>query len=88
VDHVSIRQQPQQLAGEAAVPCSVLVCCEIEKHSTGLLFSQKAILDVLCQQGDFFCGRPPVSKACLLLWEQCVDDRLIRHERRWVSPGC
>jgi len=49
-DHVFIRQQSQQLAGEAAVPSSVVGCCEIDKHSSGLLFSGKAILDVLRQQ--------------------------------------
>jgi len=74
VNHVSIRQQLQQLAGEAAVPCSVLGCCEVDKHSSGLLFSRKAILDVLCQQGDLVYGRPPVSKVCLLVREQWVDD--------------
>ena len=39
VDHVSVRQQLQQLAGEAKVPYSVLGCCEVDKHSSGLLFS-------------------------------------------------
>jgi len=38
-DHVSIRQQVQQLASEAAVPYSVVGWCEIDKHSSGLLFS-------------------------------------------------
>ena len=61
---VSIRQQLQQLAGEAAVPYSVIGCCKVDKHSSGLLFSQKVILDVLCQQGDLVYGRPLVSKAC------------------------
>jgi len=50
VDHVSVRQQSQQLAGEAAMPHSTTGCCEIAKHSPGLHFSQKAIPDVLCQQ--------------------------------------
>jgi len=71
---VSIRQQLQQLAGEATVPYSVVGCCEIDEHSSGLFFSRKAILDVLCQQGDLVYGRPPVSKARLLLWEQWIDD--------------
>ena len=48
VEHVSIRQQLQQLADEAAVPYSVVGCCEIDKTSSDLLFSCKAILDVLC----------------------------------------
>ena len=64
----------QQHAGEAAVPYSVVGCCEVDKHSSGLLFSRKAILDVLCQQGDLVHGQSPVSKACLLLREQWVDD--------------
>jgi len=45
-DHVSIRQQPQQLAGEAAVRYSVVGCCEVDKLSSALL-SRNAILDVL-----------------------------------------
>jgi len=74
VDHVSIRQQSQQLAGESAVPYSVVGCCEVDKHSFGLLFSRKVILDVLCQQRDLVYGRTPVSKARLLPREQWVDD--------------
>ena len=73
-DHVSIRQQLQQLAGEAKVPCSVVGCCQIDKHSSGPLFSRKATLDVLCQQGDLVYDRPPVSKARLLPREQWIDD--------------
>jgi len=69
-----IRQQSQELAGEAVMPCSVVGCCEVHKLSSGLLFSRKAILDVLCQQGDLVCGRPPVSKSRLLLWEQWIND--------------
>jgi len=74
VDHVSIRQQSQKLACEAAVSYSVVGCCEIDKHSSSLLFSRKAILDVLCQQGDLVYGRPPVPKNCLPTWEQWVVD--------------
>jgi len=73
-DHVSIRQQSQQLGCEAAVPYSVVGCCEVGKHSSGTSSSRKTILDVLCRQGDQVYGRPPVSKAHLLLWEQWVDD--------------
>jgi len=65
----------QQLAGEAAVSYSVVGCCEVDKHSSGLLFSRKAILDVLCQQGDLVCGRTPVSEARLFLREQWLNDR-------------
>jgi len=36
VDHVSVRQQLQQLAGEAVVPYGVVGCCEVDKHSSGL----------------------------------------------------
>jgi len=39
VDHVSVRQQSQQLAGEAAVRYGVIGCCEVDKHSSCLLFS-------------------------------------------------
>jgi len=71
---VSVRQQSQQLVGEAAVPYGVVGCCEVDKHSSGLLFSWKAVLDVLCQQGDLIYGRLPVSEARLLLCEQWVGD--------------
>jgi len=75
VDHVSVRQQSQQLADDAAMPYGVIGgCCEVDKHSSSLLFSQKAIFHVLCQQGDLVYGQPLVSKACLLPWEQWVDD--------------
>jgi len=47
------------------MPYSILGCCEIDKHSSGLLLSRKAILDVLLQQGDLIYGRLHVSKACL-----------------------
>jgi len=69
-----MRQQSQQLAGETAVPYSIVGCCEVDKHSFGLLFSRKPILDVLRQQGDLVYGRPPVSKARLLPRKQWVDD--------------
>jgi len=74
-DHVSVRQQLHQLAGEAVVPYSILGCCEVDQHGSDLLFSRKAVLDVLCQQGGLVHGRPPVCKARLRLWEQWVDDR-------------
>jgi len=74
VDNVSIRQQSQQFAGKVGVSYSFVGCCEVYKHSSDLPFSRKAILDVLCQHGDLVYGRPPVSKARLLLWEQWVDD--------------
>ena len=71
---MSIMQEFQQLAGEAGVPYSIVGSCEVDKQSSGLLFNPKAILDVPCQQGDLVYGRPPVSKARLLQWEQWVDD--------------
>jgi len=37
-------------AGEAAVPYSVVGCCEVDKHSSDLLFSRKAILVVIDYQ--------------------------------------
>ena len=72
-----IKQQLQQLASEAAVPYIVVGCCEVNKYSSGVLFSRKAILDVLCQQCDLVYGRPPLSKARLLPWEQWVDDWIV-----------
>jgi len=36
---VSVRQQSQQFAGEAAVPYSVVGCCEVDKYNSGLLLS-------------------------------------------------
>ena len=51
-DHVSVWQQTQKLAGEAAVPYGIIGCSEIGKYSTGLLFCQKALLNVLSQQSD------------------------------------
>ena len=43
-DHVPVWQQMQKLAGEAVVPYGIIGCCEINKHSTGLLFSPKSSL--------------------------------------------
>jgi len=93
---VSIRQQSQELAGEAAVPCGVVGCCEVDERSFGLLFSCKAIFDVLCQQGDLVYGRPPMSEARLLLWEQgveyCFDTSVdesyvVAVVKPWVNSG-
>jgi len=55
------------------MPYSVIGCCEIDKHSFDLL-CQKAIVDILCHQGDLIYGRTPVLKARLLLQEQWVND--------------
>ena len=48
-DHVPVWQLTQKLAGEAVVPYSITVCCEINKHNTSLLFCQNALLNVLSQ---------------------------------------
>jgi len=58
------------------VPYDIVGCCQVDKHSSSLLYSRNAILDGLCQKGDLVHGRPPVSKARLLLWEQWVNDWL------------
>ena len=55
-DYVPVWQQMQKLAGEAAVPYSIIGCCEISKHSAGLLSRQKAFIDVLSQQSDLIHG--------------------------------
>jgi len=49
-------RQSQQLAGEAMMPCSVTGSSEIDKLSSSLLLSRKAVFDVLCQQGDLIYG--------------------------------
>jgi len=41
VDHVSIRQQSQQLAGEAAVPYSVVGCCEVDETAPAFFKAEK-----------------------------------------------
>ena len=58
------------------MPYSVVGCCEVDEHKSGLLLSRKAILDAFCQQGDLVYGRTPVSKVSLLLREKRVDDWL------------
>ena len=71
VHHVSIRQQLQQLAGEAVVPYGAVGCCEVDKHSSGLLLAEKLSS---FHQGDLVYGRAPVSKTYPVVWEQWVDD--------------
>ena len=48
VDHVSIRQQSQQLAGEAAVPYGVVGCCEVDKHSSPAFFLAEKLSSMSC----------------------------------------
>ena len=74
-NHMLVREKPQQLTGEAAVPDSVVCSCQIYKHGTGLLFSLETILDVLRQQDGLTHGRPTASKSSLLTREQGVDNR-------------
>ena len=42
--------------------------------ASAFFLAEKAILDVLCQQGDLIYDRSPVSEARMLLWEQWVGD--------------
>jgi len=72
VDHVSIRQQSQQLAGEAVVPYDVVGCCEVDVHSSSLLFNRKAILIHRldsCLLTSLVDSRPPVL--CALFFMSC-----------------
>ena len=48
---VSIRNKPQKLAGQAAMPHGVIGCSEVHKDSTSLIFSRKTVLDFLGHQG-------------------------------------
>ena len=94
-DHASIRQQLQQLAGVATVPFSVIGCCEVDKHSSSLLFSWKAVHNVLCQQGDLvyvsivtWSGLRSTSRVeSPTAPEGAMGQWLGRHERRLVSRG-
>ena len=55
-----------------AIQCRRLL--QDRQQSSGPPLSRKAILDVLCYQGDLVYGRPSVSKVRLLLKEQWVDE--------------
>ena len=46
-DHVSFRKKTQKLAGKVTMSSSIVSCCEIDKHSTGPLFSRKGALNFL-----------------------------------------
>ena len=67
-------QQTQKLAGKAAVPNGVIGCCEIDKHSTSLLFSRVAILNFLSKEGDLVYSRPSMSKTSLFPREKRVHN--------------
>ena len=73
LDHVLVWQKSQLLAGEAAVPDSVISSGQIDRHGTSLLFCFKRILNVLHKQNDLIYGRLSVSKCNLFLWKQGVD---------------
>ena len=74
---LSIRNKPQKLAGQAAMPHGVIGCSEVHKDSTSLFFfSRKTVLDFLGYQGDLIYSRSSASETCLLTWEQGIDDRL------------
>jgi len=69
---------------EAAMPCSVVGCCAMDKHKPGLYLSRKAILDTLRVQSDLIYGWSPCRKhPC-----PCGNNGsmgMVRHKRRWVS---
>ena len=70
-----VRQKPQQLAGEATVPHSVICSCQVDKDGTGLLFRLKCILNALREQSDLIHTGPSASKTLLFPWEQRVNKR-------------
>ena len=55
-DYVHVWLQTQKFAGEPAVPYCIIGCCEFNKHSTCLLFHQKALFNLLSQQSDLIYG--------------------------------
>ena len=68
MDHVCTTQQPQQLAGDAVVPYSIVGCCEVDKRRYGLFLSRKpylmscvnrvtwSTLDLPCRMPACSCG--------------------------------
>ena len=56
-----VRQKPQQLAGEAKVPDSVIGSCQVDKDGTGLLFRFECILNALREQSDLIHGGSSAS---------------------------
>ena len=72
-NHVLVRQKPQQLAGEATVPESVIGSCQVDKDGTGLLFRFECILNALREQSDLIHGGSSASKTRLFPWEQRVN---------------
>ena len=74
-NHVLVRQKPQQLAGEATVPDSVIGSCQVDKDGTGLLFRFECILNALREQSDLIHGGSSASKTRLFPWEQRINKR-------------
>ena len=70
-----VRQKPQQLAGEATVPDSVIGSCQVDKDGTGLLFRFECNLNALREQSDMIHDGPSTSKTRLFPWEQRVNKR-------------
>ena len=70
-----VRQKPQQLAGEATVPDSVIGSCQVDKDGTGLLFRFECILNALREQSDLIHGGSSASKTRLFPWEHRVNKR-------------
>ena len=71
-----VLQQVQKLAGEAAMSYGVIGCCEIDKHSTSLLFSRVAILNFLSKESNLVYSRPSMSKASLFPKKQWIYNGL------------
>ena len=44
LDHVPIGQELKELAGKVLLPYGVVCCCDVDKHSTGFLFSKQSSL--------------------------------------------
>ena len=70
-----VRQKPQQLAGEATVPDSVIGSCQVDKDGTGLFFRFECILDALRELSDLIHSGSSASKTRLFPWEQRVNKR-------------
>ena len=68
-----VRNESQQLAGEATVPDSVICSCQIYKYGTDLLFFLERVLDALRQQGDLIYGGLPTPKTRLFSRKQGVN---------------
>ena len=71
-----VRQKPQQLAGEATVPDSVIGSCQVDKDGIGLFFfASNAFSMLLREQSDLIHGGSSASKTRLFPWEQRFNKR-------------